>query len=107
MVDIAPACSGLNILNVLLFAGVLGVHVYRGSIRNKLIILISIIPIAIISNTIRIICIGLSGHFKGEEFAVSFYEGISGMLVFGIAMLLLYFEASLLKKWDKKYKGIE
>ena len=107
LVDIAPACSGLNTLNVLLFMGVIGVHVYNGTTRNKIIILISIIPLAVLSNTIRIICVGLLGHFWGEEIAISFYDNLSGMLVFCIAMLLLYFEGSFLKAWNKKSKGIE
>lgn len=105
LVDIAPACSGLTIMNVLLFIGAIGVYLYRGLIRNKVLILISIIPITILSNTIRIISTGLLGHFQSEETALSFYHNLSGMIVFGIAMLVLYGESMILKAWEKNVKG--
>jgi exosortase len=104
LVDIAPACSGLTIMNVLLFIGVIGVYLYQGSIRSKIFILISIIPIAILSNTIRIISTGLLGHFQSEETALNFYHNLSGMIVFGIAMLVLYGEGMILKACEKSIK---
>lgn len=101
-IDIAPACSGLTIMNVLLFMGAIGVYLYQGTIRNKIFIYLSIFPLAIFANTVRIIITGLVGHFYGENSAISFYDNISGMLVFGISLLMLYCEILSFTAWDRK-----
>jgi exosortase len=101
LIDIAPACSGLTIMNVLLFMGAIGAYLYNGSNTKGLVIFLSVIPLSIFLNTIRIIITGLAGHYWGEETAFNFFHNISGMLVFGLALLFLYFEASLFTWMDR------
>lgn len=101
LLNIAPACSGLTIMNVLLFMGAIGAYLYNGRISKGLIIFLSVIPLSIILNTIRIIITSLTGHFLGEGTAMGFYHDISGMFIFGLALLFLYGEASLFKMMDK------
>lgn len=101
-VDVAPACSGLTIMNVLLFMGTIGVYLYQGAVRNKIFIFLSLFPIAILANTVRIILTGLIGHFYGESGAISFYDNISGMVVFGASILMLYSEILIFSAWFKK-----
>ena len=94
-------------MNVLLFIGAIGVYVYQGTIRNKFFIFISIIPVAVLANTVRIIITGLIGHFKGENSAISFYDNMSGMLVFGISMLIVYIEILIFKSLDRKREEVK
>lgn len=101
LVDIAPACSGLTILNVLLFMGAIGAYLYNGRKSKGVMIFVSVIPLSIFLNTIRIYFTGLAGHFINEETALSFYHDISGMLIFGLAMLILYFEACIFNRMDE------
>jgi exosortase len=101
LVDIAPSCSGITILNVLFFTGAIGAFLYKGKKSKGILIFISVIPISIILNTIRIIITGLTGHFLGEGYAFRFYHDISGMFIFGIAILFLYWEACLFNRMDK------
>ncbi|NLD35711.1 MAG: exosortase/archaeosortase family protein [Desulfatiglans sp.] len=101
LVDIAPACSGLTILNVLLFMGAIGAYLYNGRKSKGVMIFVSVIPLSIFLNTIRIYFTGLAGHFINEETAMSFYHDISGMLIFGLAMLILYFEACIFNRMDE------
>jgi exosortase len=103
LVDIAPACSGLTTMNVLLFMGAIGAYLYNGTKIKSAMIFVSVIPISILLNTIRIFFTGLAGHYIGEETAISFYHDISGIFIFGFALLLLYCEASLFNRMDEKY----
>lgn len=98
LVDVAPACSGLAMMNVLLFMGAIGVHLYEDKWSKKVLLFVSVIPLSIILNTLRVALTGLIGHFFGEEKAMGFYHDVSGMLVFGLAMLILYIEAELFKR---------
>ncbi len=102
LVDIAPACSGLTIMNVLLFMGAVGAHMYNGTKSKGVIIFLSVIPLSIILNTIRIFFTGLAGHFIGEKAALGFYHDVSGMLIFGLALLFLYCEACLFNQMDER-----
>lgn len=101
LVDIAPACSGLTIMNVLLFMGAIGAYLYNGRKSKGVIIFLSVIPLSIILNTIRIFITGLAGHFINQETALSFYHDISGMFIFGLALLFLYCEACLFNRMDE------
>jgi exosortase len=101
LVDIAPACSGLTIMNVLLFMGAIGAYLNNGTKIKDVIIFLSVIPLSILLNTIRIFFTGLTGHFFGEKTALSFYHDISGMVIFGLALLLLYCEACLFNRMDE------
>ncbi|MBN1907874.1 MAG: exosortase/archaeosortase family protein [Deltaproteobacteria bacterium] len=102
LVDIAPACSGLTMMNVLLFMGAIGAYLYNGKKSKGIIIFLSVIPLSLIMNTIRIFFTGLTGHFFGEKTALNFYHDISGMFIFGLALLFLYWEASFFNRVDQK-----
>jgi exosortase len=101
IVDIAPACSGLTMMNVLFFMAAIGAYMYKGKKHKGLIIFLSVIPLVIILNTMRITITGITGHFWGEETAMSFYHNASGMVVFGLALLFLYWEACLFNRMDE------
>jgi exosortase len=101
LVDIAPACSGLTIMNVLLFMGAVGAYLYSGKKSKGLLLFLSVIPLSILLNTIRILITGFTGHFFGEETAMGFYHDASGMVVFGLALLFLYLEGCILKRMDR------
>jgi exosortase len=100
LVDIAPACSGLTIMNVLLFMGATASYLYDGKKSKGFLIFFSVIPLSVFLNTIRILITGLTGHFFGEETAMSFYHYISGMILFGLALLSLYWESCIFKRMD-------
>jgi exosortase len=100
LVDVAPSCSGLTIMNVLLFMAAIGAFLYNGKTSKGLIIFFSAIPLSILLNAVRILITGLTGHFYGEETAMSFYHYVSGMVVFGLALLFLYWEGCIFKRMD-------
>ncbi len=98
LIDVAPACSGLAMLNVLFFFGAIGAYLYPGKTRHKLLLWASTVPLAVLLNMCRIISVGLIGHFHSAAAAAAFFHHLSGLVFFGLAMLLLYGETSLLKR---------
>jgi hypothetical protein len=46
----------------------------------------------------RIASVGVAGYFGGEAVALSFFHQVSGLLSFGLALLMLFGEAVLLKR---------
>jgi exosortase/archaeosortase family protein len=98
-IDVAPACSGMTTLKVLFFTGAIGAYLYEGNRWRKSFLWASTVPLAVLLNMLRIVAVGLLGTVFSPELAVSFFHQASGLLFFGIGLLLLYGEAQLLKKW--------
>jgi exosortase len=97
-IDVAPACSGLTTLNVLFFVGAVAAYHLPANPGRKCLLWASTVPLAVLLNTLRVVTVGVIGHFFGAEPASAFFHQISGLLLFGIGLLLLYGESGLLKK---------
>ena len=97
-IDIAPACSGIATLKVLFFSGAIAAYLCQGSKWRKSIVWISTIPLSVLLNMLRIVSVGIIGNAFSQELAISYFHQVSGMAFFGIGLLLLYGEATLLKR---------
>ena len=103
-IDIAPACSGIAALKVLFFTGAIAAYLHQGSRWRKSLLWVSTVPLAVVLNMLRIVSVGIVGNVFGREIAVSFFHQVSGMMFFGIGLLLLYIEALLLKKYGRQQR---
>lgn len=88
---VADACSGLHSMFSLSAMGLLYLYLMRHSsvLRNGLLIA-SIIPIAFLSNVIRVILLVLITYHMGDEAAQGFLHETAGILLFVIGLLLLF-----------------
>jgi exosortase len=86
-------CSGLRSLIIFMALGALSAHMLNISLKRKIFLFLSAIPIAILSNIFRVPILILISHFWGLQAAApdSFWHTASGVLVFGIGLMLLYF----------------
>lgn len=102
---VADACSGLNSMFSLSAMGFLYLYLmqYRSPMRNVLMIA-SILPIAFISNVIRVMLLVLVTYHFGDAMGHSFHE-FAGILLFVVALLLLFAFDALLKLIFKKSEG--
>lgn len=94
---VADACSGLNSMFSLSALGLLYLHLmrYRSWLHNGL-ILASILPIAFCANIVRVIILILVTYHFGDAAGQSFLHGFAGMLLFVIALTILFgFDALL------------
>ena len=94
---VADACSGLNSMFSLSALGLLYLHLmrYQSWLHNGL-ILASILPIAFSANIVRVVTLVLITYYFGDAAGQGFAHGFAGMLLFVIALLILFgFDALL------------
>lgn len=98
VLEVADACSGLRSIMSLL---ALGVALAVFSQKNKIpmvILILSSIPIAILTNMIRVIGTGFLAQYYGAAAAEGFFHEFAGMGVFLLAMFMLFILSGVLRK---------
>jgi len=88
--QVVEACSGLNSLISLGVLGVLVAYLYRAALWKRLFLVVSTIPIAVVTNGLRIAMTGLIGKHWGVEYAQGFFHDFSSWLMFLLELLFLY-----------------
>lgn len=96
--EVAQACSGLRSITALTMLSTVFVYISSKGLINKIFLLASSIPIALIANVIRVAGTGVLAHFFGGEVAKGFLHDFSGMVVFIFGLSVLYLEYCLLNK---------
>jgi exosortase len=97
-IAIAEACSGLKML-VVFFALSTGMAlVTKSPLPDKLVMVASAIPIALISNIIRITITGLMHELVNSEAANVFFHDVAGWFMMPLALGLLWLELKILSK---------
>jgi EpsI family protein len=89
--QVVDACSGLRYLYPLIIIGILLAYFYKSASWKKGILVLSAIPLTIITNSLRIAMTGILYEIWGPAVAEDFFHGFSGWLIFifGLAVLLL------------------
>ena len=94
---VAEACSGLRSLMALITLGVVFAYFFRQSVIERVIIVASTVPIAILVNAFRVALTGVLTHHYGEKAAGGWIHETQGLFTFSIAFVLLLLEARLLQ----------
>jgi exosortase len=102
---VAEACSGLRSLMALGTLAVVFAYFFRKSAAERILIVLSAIPIAIAVNAFRV---GLTGYLT-NSFGAQAAEGVihqtEGFFTFGLALALLLVEAWLLRLlWPRRLR---
>ncbi|MGH6612326.1 MAG: archaeosortase/exosortase family protein, partial [Burkholderiaceae bacterium] len=88
---VADACSGLNSIFSLSAMGLLYLYLmrHRSMLRDTLLVL-SIVPIAIFANLLRVLFLVLLTFHFGDGAGQGFLHGFAGMFLFAVALLMLF-----------------
>jgi exosortase B len=87
---VADACAGLNSMFTLEALGLLYMNlVNHNSIRRNVWLAILIIPIAFVANVVRVMVLILVTFHFGDEAGQGFVHSFAGMLLFGVALVLM------------------
>jgi exosortase B len=88
---VADACSGLHSLFSLSALGLLYIYLmaYRSRTHNIL-LLASVLPIAVVTNVIRVVLLVLVTYYFGDAAAQGFIHGFAGLAMFAIALAVLF-----------------
>nr|WP_321399844.1 exosortase [uncultured Desulfobacter sp.] len=102
--EVVDACSGIRSLTSLL--ALTGAFAFLAQISNwkKWILFFSAVPIAIAVNVIRLTITGMLATWVGPEAAHGFLHDMSGLIIFGVALISVYLLSIILKKIGHKTK---
>jgi exosortase len=90
-------CSGFRSLITMISLGLVYAYINKGTLKNKLILISSIIPLALLGNLIRVIGMCLVTYYIGVE-AGQKYHDASGFVIFLVLIGGLIALESLLNK---------
>ena len=94
--EVADACSGIrSIISLLALSMALAYFTQRGWIKKWILVVLAI-PIAIFANSIRVIGTGILADRYGAGVAEGFFHEFAGLVIFGVAMVMLIFSAFIL-----------
>ncbi len=97
--DVAEACSGMRLLMAFLALGVAMAYLHERPPWQRVILLLSTVPIAMFCNMVRVTVTGLLYVLVGQEYTQGVYHDLLGLamlpLAFGLYGLLAWFMSSL------------
>jgi exosortase len=86
---VGAPCSGLRSLVALFALGLVWVYVVDGKLHCKLALLVSIVPLTLASNVVRIAILLALAVWRGTEVAMGYYHTWSSPLLFVLSVGLL------------------
>lgn len=95
--QVVDACSGMRYLFPLLAFGILYGYLFESRQWKRLVIALSTIPVAVLTNALRVGITGVLTNKIGPEVAEGFMHDFSGWVIFWISCALVAFLGRLLK----------
>jgi len=97
--NVAEACSGMRLLTAFLALGVAMAYLHHRPLWQRLVLLLSTVPIAIFCNIVRVTATGFIHVFAGSEYTQGIYHDALGLamlpLAFSLYGFLAWFMSSL------------
>ncbi len=98
-IDVAEACSGMRLLMAFLALGVAMAYLHHRPVWQRLVLLASTIPIAILCNIVRVTITGFIYVLGNPKYAQGFYHDMLGIVMLPLAFFfywaLAYFMSNL------------
>jgi exosortase len=104
--EVVEACSGVRSLTNLIALAVAYVYLVDGPRWVRFLLPVLMIPVAIVSNALRIMGTGLLTYHFGPKAAEGFFHVFSGWMVFVVAVLLLLVCDWILRKIDRSERSV-
>jgi exosortase len=97
-IGIVEACSGLRMLVIFFALSTGAALVIRRPLWEKLVLVFSAVPIALVVNVIRITATGILHETVGSDWANAVFHDLAGWLMMPLALVALGLELHLLKR---------
>jgi exosortase D (VPLPA-CTERM-specific) len=97
--QVVEACSGLRYLYPLLSVGFLMAYMYPAALRWRVLIVLSTIPITVITNSLRIAITGVLVERWGTGMAEGFLHSFEGWIIFIVCQVVLMAEIMLIERY--------
>ena len=98
--EVVDACSGLRSIMSLLALGAAYAFVLHTKTRDRIILILSTLPIAIFTNCLRVIATGILAQYVGSAAAEGFFHEFAGLFIFACAVFMFVTLSALLKRWS-------
>jgi exosortase len=99
--EVVEACSGIRSLMTLITLAVAYGYLLEPRRWARYVLVILMIPIAIVSNAIRIMGTGVLTYRFGPKAAEGFFHEFSGWVIFLAALLLMFASHAILKRFGR------
>ncbi|MBF0478090.1 MAG: exosortase/archaeosortase family protein [Candidatus Omnitrophica bacterium] len=96
-VVVDDVCSGLRSLISLLALGAIFAYISSKTKVKKWILFFSTVPIAVITNVVRVVILASIAEIWGSQYTKGFVHDTTGFLIFAVAFILLYAVGRLLE----------
>ncbi len=96
--QVVDACSGLRYFFPLIIMGLLLAYYYKAALWKKVLLVVSAIPISVVTNGLRIASVGILYQFWGPAAAEGLFHDFSGWFIFMCSLGLLLLEMLILNK---------
>lgn len=96
-VIVDDVCSGLRSLISLTALGSIFAYWIKGGYIKKTLVFLSTVPIAVLTNALRIVFLSTVSEVWGAQYATGFLHDLSGFIVFAAAFVLLFAVVKLLE----------
>ena len=97
-IGVVEACSGLRMLVVFFAMSTAVVMVVKRHWMDKAIIVLSAVPIAIISNIVRVTLTGVMYEMGKNEMAHQFFHDVAGWFMMPLALGMLWLELGVMRR---------
>lgn len=97
--QVVDACSGLRYLFPMIILSILMAYFYRAAFWKKVWVVLSSIPLTILTNALRIAVTGILAESLGSKAVKGFLHDFEGWLIFMVTLGLLMAEIWLLKRF--------
>jgi exosortase len=105
-IEVDKSCSSMHSLIALSSLSFVIAYLMMDTIGEKIIIVASSIPLAILANGFRLVLIILLALWMGEKVFESFFHPLSGKLFFLIALFILVLEAEMIKRLNRSLRNV-
>lgn len=100
--EVADACSGIRSLMSLITLAVVLAYFFQKGKLSKILLVFSAVPIALLTNALRVIITGFLADRYGSAVAKGFFHEFSGLIIFSASFLLLVGTSYLLNLTHRK-----
>lgn len=90
--QVVDACSGLRYLFPLAILAILMAYFYKASLWKRIALVLSTVPLTLLTNSFRIALTGILYQFWGPVVAEGFFHSFSGWFIFMFGLILLLVE---------------